>query len=103
MELELRAPPGISTVHLNVSDDKAVEVEKIVRDFGVAIIDRSLSPVIDAVGSWGNRHGPAIVVNTAGRQSGTVPGRRFTIAHELCHLLTLHIAVGRRSRLSGGS
>ena len=55
---------------LQVADDKAVDVEAIVRSFGVEIIEQTLSPGIDAVGCWGVRHGPAIIVNAGGRRSG---------------------------------
>ena len=72
---------------LPVVDGKEVDVDKMVRDFGVAIIDTMLSPAIDAVGCWGRLHGPAIILNKSGRRAKTTHGRKFTIAHELCHLL----------------
>lgn len=72
---------------LGLSDDHAVEVEKIVREFGVTIIEQTLSAGIDGIGVWGRQHGPAIIINTAGKRSSTPHGRRATIAHELCHLL----------------
>ncbi|MGO8855130.1 MAG: ImmA/IrrE family metallo-endopeptidase [Steroidobacteraceae bacterium] len=43
--------------------------------------------VIDAVGCWGNRHGPAVLVNQVGRHAQSSAGRRATLAHELAHVL----------------
>lgn len=42
---------------------------------------------IDAVAFWGPRHGPGVLLNTAGRHCSSSGGRRATIAHEICHLL----------------
>lgn len=42
---------------------------------------------IDAIGCWGHRHGPVIVVNVDGKHAQSSVGRRATLAHELAHLL----------------
>src|SRR5260370_9571427 len=88
---------------LSISDDKAVEIERIVHDFGVEIIDQTLSPAIDGVGCWGNRHGPAIVVNLAGRRSGKTHGRRATVSQRLFHLLAGRSAGLPPARVIGGA
>lgn len=95
-----------STLRGRVSapDDKWVDIEKIVRvSFGVSILEHILSPEIDAVGCWGTRHGPAMIVNKAGRRASTAAGRRFTIAHELCHLLADRATALPLAEVMGGS
>ena len=42
---------------------------------------------IDAVGSWGHQHGPAVLVNLDGKHAQSIHGRRATLAHELAHVL----------------
>lgn len=36
---------------------------------------------LDAIACWGPRHGPAVVLNTAGKHAQSPPGRRATLAH----------------------
>src|SRR5690606_23559825 len=64
-----------------------VSPEEILDELNVEILEEPLSPHIDAVGCWGPRHGPAIVLNRNGLHASTESGRRATLAHELCHLL----------------
>ena len=54
-------------------------VEVTQHHFGVAMID--------AIGCWDHRHGPAVLVNLDGRHAQSIVGRRATLAHELCHVL----------------
>lgn len=42
---------------------------------------------IDAIGCWGPRHGPAVLLNRDGPTATSAGRRRATLAHELCHLL----------------
>jgi len=42
---------------------------------------------IDAIGCWGHRHGPTVLVNVDGKHAHSIPGRRATLAHELAHVL----------------
>lgn len=48
---------------------------------------RFRSRAIDAVACWGLRHGPAVVINTAGPHAATMGGRNASVAHEIGHLL----------------
>ncbi len=64
-----------------------VDPEQILRDFFVTVVDIVVSPTVDAVGCWGPKHGPAVLVNQKGKHAATPWGRRATMAHELCHLL----------------
>jgi Zn-dependent peptidase ImmA (M78 family) len=43
--------------------------------------------MIDAVGCWDHRHGPAVLVNLDGEHAQSAAGRRATLAHELAHVL----------------
>jgi Zn-dependent peptidase ImmA (M78 family) len=65
---------------------KKVELVEIFDDLNIEIIEEKLSQDIDAVGCWGPRHGPAVVLNVNGRHSSSDGGKRATLAHELCHL-----------------
>lgn len=67
--------------------DGRVSPGEIIRSFGVHLLRQRLSEGIDAVGCWGPRHGPAIVLNESGKRSSSVHGERATLAHEICHLL----------------
>lgn len=65
-----------------------IHPDEILREGGVRLLDLDLQgDAIDAVACWGPKHGPAVLVNRSGRHSRHASGRRFTLAHELCHLL----------------
>jgi len=69
--------------------------DRIIESWGVPIIDVNLGlGDIDAIGCWGPRHGPAVLVNLDARYASSSGRRRATLAHEICHLL-----VDRRSAL----
>ena len=43
---------------------------------------------LDAIAAWGDRHGPAVLINTApGAMALHEHRRRTSLAHEICHLL----------------
>ena len=69
-------------------EGKSVDVEGIIEQQGVRIVDRELSDsTIRAVAIDGERHRPGILVNSRNSANAHPFGRRFTLAHELCHLL----------------
>ena len=69
--------------------------DRIIESWGVPLIDVSLGlGDIDAIGCWGPRHGPAVLLNLDARYASNSGRRRATLAHEICHLL-----VDRRSAL----
>ncbi len=69
--------------------------DRIIESWGVPLIDVSLGlGDIDAIGCWGPRHGPAVLINLDARYAPSSDRRRATLAHEICHLL-----VDRRSAL----
>lgn len=65
-----------------------VDIERIIEKQGVKIVDRQLSDgTIRGVALDGERHRPGILVNSRSIANAHPFGRRFTLAHELCHLL----------------
>lgn len=68
--------------------DDAVDVERVVSDLGIEIVERTfLDRDIRACSLVGPFHLATIVHNTAARTGTSARARRFTVAHELCHLL----------------
>lgn len=65
-----------------------VDVEGFLDGLGVRVVVRELlDGEIRAASLVGPRHLPTIVHNRSSRFTDTAPARRFTVAHELCHLL----------------
>jgi Zn-dependent peptidase ImmA (M78 family) len=69
-------------------DDDFVDIENLLTGFGIEIGEVVLEDQrIRGVSIAGAQHRPAILVNPAHPRNGSEEGRRFTLAHELCHLL----------------
>lgn len=69
-------------------EEHSVDIAGLVRHFGVTLRDCELTdPNTRGVSIAGPRHRPAIVVNRRNPMNQSSAGRRFTLAHELCHLL----------------
>lgn len=69
-------------------DDGYVDIEDVLRQLGVHVADRDLSDAtIRGVALHGAHHRPGILVNPRHSANAQPVGRRFTLAHELCHLL----------------
>ena len=65
-----------------------VNPDTILDAWGVPLIDVGLGLAdIDAIGCWGPRHGPAVLLNSDARHAASASRRRATLAHEICHLL----------------
>lgn len=65
-----------------------VDIEKHLLEQGVKIEEISLSDeTIGAVAMAGENRQPVVAVNGANPRNAYPSGRRFTLAHELCHLL----------------
>ncbi len=74
----------ISDEHIGGS----VDVEECLRRWSVHLSEVTLKdPNLRAVALVGSNHAPSIVLNSGYRWVGSEPVRRFTLAHELCHLL----------------
>lgn len=62
--------------------------ESTLRGWGIEIEYIEVDRALDALAFWGEKHGPAILVNMAeGAVCRKPTGRRATLAHEICHLL----------------
>ncbi len=83
-------------------EDESVDIEKLVETLGVEVEDLELSDrKVRGVSIAGPRHRPGIVVNTNHAANSYPWGRRFTLAHEVCHLLFDREA-GRRLAIASG-
>lgn len=69
------------------NDEGPLDPEPLLLIWGVHLSKIEADPSIDAISCWGPSHGPAVILNTAGRHAQGVEGRRATLAHEICHLL----------------
>jgi Zn-dependent peptidase ImmA (M78 family) len=66
----------------------AVDIEQCLRNRGVEIQDIGLSDIsVRAVALADAAHAPVVAINTKHTRNQSSSGRRFTLAHELCHLL----------------
>lgn len=74
-----------------ISDEhigQRVDVEKLLKGWSVRLLEVSLKdPNLRAVALVGSNHAPSIVLNSGYQWAGSDQARRFTLAHELCHLL----------------
>ena len=69
-------------------DQGRVNPDEILESWRVPVTDVAIGlGDIDAIGCWGPRHGPAVLVNTDARHADNAGRRRATLAHEICHLL----------------
>ena len=70
------------------TEGESVDIERIIEKQGVTIVDGQLSDgTIRGVALDGERHRPGILVNSRNSANADPFGRRFTLAHEFCHLL----------------
>lgn len=84
--------------------DSKVEPAEVLKRLGVDVKAHKLGwDSIDAVGSWDDRHGIAVIVNLDGEHAQSAPGRRATLAHELCHILVDRSGSLPASEVLGGN
>jgi hypothetical protein len=78
----LRGKPQI------IAQDGLVYPEEILKKWKVKLTKIDLrSQNIDALCTWGPKHGPTVLINRNGHLSHYPTGRRSSLAHEICHLL----------------
>lgn len=66
----------------------AIDVEGFLTDYGVSVAEVELADQgVRAVSFAGASHRPTMLINTAWDGNQRIGVRRFTMAHELCHLL----------------
>jgi Zn-dependent peptidase ImmA (M78 family) len=64
------------------------DIERVFQRYRIKVLKTDLTDAkIRAVSICGEGLRPSVVVNTTCKHNGTEPGLRFTLAHELCHLL----------------
>ena len=84
------------------ADGERVEVEEILERLGVDVAEASLSDrSIRGVAIAGPRHRSGILWNRNNHFNADSRGRRFTLAHELCHLL-FDRSAGQRLAVASG-
>ena len=73
---------------LRLEDDSVVDIDAVLERLGVSVVERDLSDVsIRGIALVGSQHRPGILVNSRHSANDRPSGRRFTLAHELCHLV----------------
>jgi Zn-dependent peptidase ImmA (M78 family) len=72
---------------LGIGPGKRINPEDLLRRFSVSVQESRLASSVDAVAVWGRRHGPCVLINTAGKHAQGLAGRRASTAHEMAHLL----------------
>lgn len=78
----LRSEPGV------VEPGGRVEPKRLLDSWRVPCVSTGLRlEAVDAIGCWGPRHGPALLVNSDARWAKSARRLRATMAHEICHLL----------------
>ncbi len=79
-----------------------VDIEKILEDLRITIQDDALQTnSVRGVAIAGIGFAPSILVNTNSAFNENKRGRRFTLAHELCHILYDRSSARRLSHISG--
>lgn len=79
-----------------------VDIEAILEDLGIMVHEKKLqTSSVRGVALAGIGFSPAILVNTSSIFNENKRGRRFTLAHELCHILFDRSSAKRLSHVSG--
>lgn len=83
-------------------EDKWIDIEHILKELGVVRIDRRIiDSTVRACSIVGPQHVPTVVVNPNSAYADNQNAVRFTLAHELCHIL-YDRAHGRRLAIASG-
>lgn len=84
------------------AQEREVDVHRILNDLGIKIEEVSLdTDSVRGVAIAGYGFAPAILVNTKSVFNQTGVGRKFTLAHELCHILFDRTRARKLSHVSG--
>jgi Zn-dependent peptidase ImmA (M78 family) len=87
---------------LTLTGDGRIDIEAVLGRLGVQVEALSLSDHrLRGVAVAGPQHRPAVVHNDTHPRNLSREGRRFTVAHELCHLL-IDRRVGRKLAIASG-
>ncbi|GLS16083.1 ImmA/IrrE family metallo-endopeptidase [Hydrogenophaga electricum] len=83
-------------------EERDVNVHRILHDLGIKVEEVSLdTDSVRGVAIAGPSFAPAILVNTKSVFNQTWVGRKFTLAHELCHILFDRTRAKKLSHVSG--
>lgn len=84
------------------SAESPVNIQSLLHDLGVAVDELALeTDSVRGIAVAGANFSPAILVNTSSAFNKTSQGRKFTMAHELCHILFDRTRAKRLSHVSG--
>ena len=84
------------------ADQLYVDIDQILAQLGVAVVERALAtPGIRGVAVAGAAFTPSILINTSSFYNKNAAGKRFTLAHELCHILYDRTRARKISHVSG--
>ncbi len=82
-------------------DQVFVDMENVLSRLGIKVLEDALeTSAIRGVAVAGNGFAPAILVNTTSFYNNNDVGKRFTLAHELCHILYDRTRAQKLSHLS---
>lgn len=88
--------------HFTVLPADHVSISGICREFGIEVIDLELeTDSVRGVALAGTGLKPIIVVNESSIYNGNEKSRRFTVAHELCHILHDQSRARKLAHISG--
>lgn len=83
-------------------DQVFVDMRDVLDRLGIMVLENALETnAIRGVAVAGNGFAPAILVNTTSFYNNNDVGKRFTLAHELCHILYDRTRAKKLSHLSG--
>ena len=84
------------------ADEIFVDVDRVLNELGVSIeCDKLKTNAIRGVAVAGSGFSPAVLVNETSSYNKNEAGLRFTLAHELCHILYDRTRAKKLSHLSG--
>jgi Zn-dependent peptidase ImmA (M78 family) len=79
-----------------------VDIRRMVTDLSIEIVEQELeTDSIRGVALAGSDFGPTILINLTSKYNESEAGRRFTLAHELCHILYDRSRARRVAHVSG--
>ncbi len=89
-------------LHMSFAQETSVDIDRMVQELGIEVIPLELSDKdTRGVSIAGEDHRPGIVVNLRHDRNSHPFGLRFTLAHELCHVL-FDREEGRRLAVASG-
>jgi Zn-dependent peptidase ImmA (M78 family) len=79
-----------------------IDVRAIVKDLGIEVLEDALeTDSIRGVALAGSDFSPTILINTTSVYNTSEYGKRFTLAHELCHIIFDRTRARRVTHVSG--